>query len=293
MARPRHRHGKTLSSYDFGRTTVYACRMDQRFSYTAYVPTSYEEEGDDRFPLIVSMHGTLCDMAAYRDAFVDFAERHRCIIIAPLFPAGIEHPTDVSSYKMMQPSSVRYDLVLQAMVAETRARYRIAGDRFALFGFSGGGHFAHRYFYLHPETLWAVSIGAPGVVTLLDFDRDFWTGVRNFEAVWGRAIDLPAMRRVAVQMVIGGDDTETWEIAIPPGSRFWRADGELAGSNRPQRMAALKSSFEKHGIAVRHDIVPGVAHVFTGVIPALESFFGAALARLPANERSVPSAKES
>lgn len=293
MAPPRRRHGTMLSSYDLGRTTVYACRMDPRFGYTAYVPTSYEEDASDRFPLIVSVHGTLRDVAAYRDAFVDFAEAHRCIVLAPLFPAGIEHPTDVSSYKMMEPSSVRYDRVLLAMIEETRARYRIAGDRFALFGFSGGGHFAHRYLYLHPETLWAVSIGAPGVVTLLDFDRDFWPGVRNFEAVWGRVIDLAAMRRVAVQMVIGGDDIETWEIAIPPGSRFWRPDGTFAGGNRLERVAALKASFEQHDIAVRLDIVPGVAHRFGGVIPAVESFFGDALARLPANERSNPPAKES
>lgn len=288
----RRRHGTMLSSYDFGRTTVYASRFDQRFSYCAYVPSSYEEDGSDRYPLIVSVHGTLCDMAAYRDAFADFAEAHRCIVLAPLFPAGIEHPTDVSSYKMMEPSSVRYDLVLRAMVDETRARYRIAGDRFALFGFSGGGHFAHRYYYLHPETLWAVSIGAPGVVTLLDADRDFWVGVRNFEAVWGRSIDLAAMRRVPVQMVIGGDDKDTWEISIPPTSRFWRPDGEIAGDNRLRRLQALKASFEKHGIVVRHDIVPGVAHRFSGVIPAVQAFFEAALLRSPEGERSIPSVGE-
>lgn len=293
MALARRRHGTTLSSYDFGRTTVYASRIDARFSYCAYVPSSYEEDATDRYPLIAAVHGTLCDMAAYREAFVPFAEAHRCIVLAPLFPAGIEHPTDVSSYKLMEPASVRHDLVLLAMVDEIRARYRIAGDRFALFGFSGGGHFAHRFLYLHPNALSAVSIGAPGVVTLLDFERDFWVGVRDFETHWGRPIDLAAMRRVAVQMVIGGDDTETWEIAIPPTSRFWRPDGELAGSNRLQRLVALKASFERHGIAVRHDIVPGVAHRFGGVIPAVEEFFGTALARHTANERSYPSAKES
>jgi pimeloyl-ACP methyl ester carboxylesterase len=293
MAVVRRRHGTTLSSYDFGRTTVYASRIDPRFCYSAYVPSGYEEDGSDRYPLVVSVHGTLRDMAAYRDAFADFAEAHHCIVLAPLFPAGIEHPTDVSSYKLMEPASVRYDLVLRAMADEVRGRYRIAGDRFALFGFSGGGHFAHRYYYLHPETLWAVSIGAAGVVTLLDFDRDFWVGVRNFEAVWGRPIDLAAMRRVPVQMVIGGDDSETWEIAIPPTSRFWRADGDVAGTNRLERLEALRASFEKHDIAVRHDVVPGVAHRFSGVVPAVEAFFGAALSRLPAMAGSNVPARES
>ena len=34
-------------------------------------------------------------------------------------------------------------------------------QRFALFGYSGGGHFVHRFFMLHPQRLWALSIGAP------------------------------------------------------------------------------------------------------------------------------------
>ncbi|MGL4285993.1 MAG: alpha/beta hydrolase, partial [Phreatobacter sp.] len=147
MARARG-HGTRLSAYDFGRTTVYACRMDQRFSYSAYVPDDYDEHGTDTYRLLVVVHGTLRDMTPYRDSFIPFAERQRTIVLAPLFPAGIEHPADVSSYKMIVPCSVRYDLVLLSMIEEMKARYRIGGDRFGLLGFSGGGHFAHRFLYL-------------------------------------------------------------------------------------------------------------------------------------------------
>ncbi|QCI64013.1 alpha/beta hydrolase [Phreatobacter stygius] len=281
MARVRA-HGTRLSAYDFGRTTVYACRMDPRFSYSAYVPDDYDEHGSDSYRLLVAVHGTLRDMTPYREAFIPFAERHRCIVLAPLFPAGIESQTDVSSYKMLTPGSVRYDLVLLSMIDEIKARYRIGGDRFAMFGFSGGGHFAHRFLYLHPERISAVSIGAPGVVTLLDFERDFWVGVRNIEQVMGRPINLEAMRRAAVQMVIGADDTETWEIAIPPGSPAWRPDGDIAGANRHDRMRSLKASFENHGITVRHDIVPGVGHRSSGIFPAVEAFLNDATAGWPA-----------
>ena len=68
-------HGEHLSYYDFGRTTVYACQADQRFSYCAYVPQSYREDGSERYRLFVAVHGTMRDMAAYRDAFIPFAER--------------------------------------------------------------------------------------------------------------------------------------------------------------------------------------------------------------------------
>lgn len=262
-----------LTPYDFGRTTVYACRSDPRFSWCAYVPESYRAEADDRYALIVAVHGTGRGMTLYRDAFAQFAERRRAIVLAPLFPAGITAPGELSSYKWLRRDGIHYDAVLLAMVEEVRARYRIAGDRFALFGFSGGGHFAHRFFYLHPDRLSAVSIGAPGIVTLLDRDRDFWVGVRNFEAVFGKPLDLAAMRGVPVQMVIGGADTETWEITVRPGSDLWMHDAGLAGPDRIARLQALKRSFEAEGIAVRHDVVPGIAHQVGPLIPAVEAFF--------------------
>jgi pimeloyl-ACP methyl ester carboxylesterase len=278
-------HGKRLSYYDFGRTTVYACAFDQRFSYCAYVPESYEEEGTQRYPLLVAVHGTARDMIGNRNAFADFAERHQAIVLAPLFPAGITAPGELSSYKMVQPGPVRYDAVLLAMVEEMGARYRLADSRFALFGFSGGGHFAHRFLYLHPERLAAVSIGAPGVVTLLDLTHDFWVGLRDFERVFGRQLDLAAMRRVAVHMVVGGDDTETWEITIEPGNELWMPGADKAGRNRQERLLALKTSLEAHGIAVRHDVVPGVAHRSDGLMPAIERFFDDVFAGWPAGER--------
>lgn len=263
-----------LSYYDFGKTTVYACRADQRFSYCAYVPEGYKADGIDTYPLLVAVHGTGRMMSLYRDSFADFAERHRAIVLAPLFPAGITGPDDLSSYKMLRRSDIAYDQVLLSMVGEMRAKYRIRGDRFALFGFSGGGHFTHRFFYLHPERLWAASIGAPGVVTLLDFEHDFWVGVRNFESVFGKPIDLEAMRRVPVQMVVGAKDTETWEITITPESALWMPGADLAGENRQHRLLALKASFEKHGIAVRYDVIADTAHWMPPTVPAVEAFLG-------------------
>lgn len=280
MTPSRRVHGRTLSSYDFGRTTVYASRFDPRLSYCAYVPLGYDEDGAERYPLVVVVHGTLRDATSSRDAFADFAEAHSCIVLAPLFPAGITGPTDVSSYKLMVPCAVRYDLALLDMIEEIGARYRLAGPRFSLFGFSGGGHFAHRFLYLHPERLHAVSIGAPGIVTLLDRDRDYWVGVRDFAAVWGRPIDVEAMRTVAVQTVIGADDLDTWEITIAPTHPGWRPDWDVAGGNRPERLASLGASLARNGIAVRHDSVPGVSHRWDGLMPAVRDFLGEQMARL-------------
>ena len=269
-------HGVRLSYYDFGRTTAYCCQSDPRFSYCAYVPESYAEDGTDRYRLLVAIHGSRREMVAYRDAFIALAERRKLIVLAPLFPAGILAPDDHSSYKMLRVGAMHYDAVLFAMIAELQARYRLDADRFGLLGFSGGAQFAQRFFTLHPERLSAVSIASPGVVTLLDLARDHWVGVRDFAERFGKPLDLAAMRQVDVQMVVGAEDTDTWEITIKPGDPWWQPDANIAGADRPARLDALKASFEAQGIAVRRDIVPGVAHTLPGLIPVVEDFFDTA-----------------
>jgi len=271
----RQGHGVRLSYYDFGRTTAYCCQSDPRFSYCAYVPGGYAEDSTDRYRLLVAVHGSRREMVAYRDAFIALAERRRLVVLAPLFPAGILAPDDHSSYKMLRVGTMHYDAVLFAMIAELEARYRLDADRFGLFGFSGGAQFAQRFFTLHPERLSAVSIASPGVVTLLDFARDHWVGVRDFAERFDKPLDLAAMRRVGVQMVVGAADRDTWEITIKPEDPWWRPDANIAGADRPARLEALKASFEAQGISVRQDIVPGVAHTLPGLIPVAEDFFDA------------------
>lgn len=270
-------HGKNLSYYDFGHTTVYASRLDQRFAYCAYVPQDYDEEGDKTYPLAVIVHGTERGMSRYRDAFATFAEENGVIVLSPLFPANICFPGDLSSYKMLRAGELHYDAVLLDMVEEMRERYRVASDRVLMYGFSGGGHFTHRFLYLHPERVLAASVGAPGVVTLLDFERDFWVGVRDFETVFGKAVDLEAMRRVPVQMVIGGDDLETWEITITPKDAWWMEGADLAGKTRNDRIRALKRSLEAQGLDVTLNVVPGVGHDDRRLLPKVQDFFGKVL----------------
>ena len=142
-----------------------------------------------------------------------------------------------------------------------------------MYGYSGGGQFCQRFFMLHPQRLRAVAIGAPGVVTLLNRDYDWWVGVRDLKARFGIEIDLEAMRRVKVQTLIGSADDATWEITIPRESKLWMDGADLQGANRLERIAALADSFEAHGIAVRRDIVPGVAHSPFEMVDPAEDFF--------------------
>ena len=265
--------------YGLGATPLYACQYDPRFSFCLYVPRRYAEDDTAVFPVAVIVHGTDRPAQRYRDAFADFAEEQGCIILAPLFPGGITEPWELNSYKWMIAGGIRFDLVLLAMLDEVASSYRIDTDRVLMHGFSGGGHFSHRFFYLHPDRLLAVSIGAPGVVTLLKEDADWWVGVRNLEEIFGIAPDFAAMRQVPVHMVIGGNDTETWEITITPENRLWMEGATLAGPNRQDRMKSLRESFEAHGIDVRQTTVPGLSHQGFELLAPVKVFFAEQLTR--------------
>lgn len=258
-----------------GRTSFFACRYDQRFSYCMYVPRDYDEAGDKVYPLFVVVHGSSRNAEGYRDRLVDFAEEQGWIVLLPLFPNGIIEPGEPNNYKEIKFHDIRYDLVLLAMIDEIAEIYRVEAERFMLYGYSGGGQFVHRFFYLHPERLSAVSIGAPGAVTLIDETQPWWLGLSDIETTFGIAVNLPAMRDVAVQMVVGGNDTEPM---VEIDRRRKVGGSERAGATRVARLATLKANFEKHGIAVQHQVVPGLGHENYKFLPVVQEFFSGVLA---------------
>ncbi|WP_439499386.1 alpha/beta hydrolase [Bosea sp. (in: a-proteobacteria)] len=264
--------------YDLGSTTIFASRHDPRFSYCLYVPPSLEQGGEPP-ALVVAMHGTGRSFVTYRDAFAEFARWNNCIVLAPLFPVGVRGDGYRDGFKYMREGDIRYDQALLAIVDEIGERYGLDFKRFALFGYSGGGHFAHRFLLLQPERLWAACIGAPGSVTLLDPTRDWWVGTRNIAALFGREVDPAAMVRVPVQMIVGAADLETWEITHKEGGRNWMPDANHAGKTRPERLASLKRSFEAAGVKVRFDLIPNMSHDGERAVPHVADFLAETLAR--------------
>lgn len=268
---------RELSVYDIGRTPMYASQYDQRFSYCLYVPDDYQAEPGKTYALAVLVHGTERDVQAYRDAFADFGRDNDCIILAPLFPVGIPDPGEYDGYKYLKHGDIRFDEVLLAMVEEISAVYRVDSDRFLLFGYSGGGHFAHRFLYLHPERVLAASIGAPGAVTLLDDDLPWPAGIAGTLELLGRRVDPGALRASAVQLVIGAEDTQTPPVHVRRGHPLWIPEVNDVGVPRTLRILALHRSLEHHGIVVRYDVVPGVGHHAASMFDRVKDFFAKVL----------------
>lgn len=263
--------------YDLGRTAIFALKSDPRFHYCLYVPPGVAD--GEAVDLLVAVHGTgRTSFLDFRDGFAEFGRWNGCAVLCPIFPIGVCGDGARSGYKYMVEGDIRYDEIVLNMVAEVADKYRQDWSRMAMFGFSGGGHFTHRFAILHPQRLWAASIGAPGSVTLLDPSKDWWTGIRDLKQRFNVAFDATALARLPVQMIVGEADLETWEITHKPGDTYWMDGANDAGATRPERLKALKASFEATGVSVRFDLVPGVSHDRLKVLDRVKDFLADALA---------------
>jgi pimeloyl-ACP methyl ester carboxylesterase len=270
---------KKFGPYDLGRTTVYASTQDPRFSYCLYVPPEFQSSSVQP-ELVAVVHGSLRTFMDFRDQFDDFGTAHNALILCPLFPASVRGDGNADGYKYMSEPGIRYDEVLTSIVDEVSDRYGIGFNRFAMFGFSGGAQFANRFLLLRPERLWAVSLCAPGSVTLLSDKDDWWVGTRNLESRFGAALNNNELSRVPVQMLVGSVDLDTGEITHRVGGRYWMPGANKAGRSRPERLEALRSSLFEAGIHVTHEVLYGIGHDPVPLIARAKQFLALQLAQL-------------
>lgn len=258
-----------------GATPFFACAAAPRFPYCLYVP---RRRSAAPAPLLVAVHGSDRRPEALRDLCAPLADRTGAVVLLPLFPIGSTAPDDEPGYKFGLFRGLRYDHALLAMIEDAAARLPLATRRFALAGYSGGGQFALRFLMLQPQRLSAVSIGAPGYVTLLDEALPWWSGIGGFADLFGHVPDLEAMRRVAVHLVVGDEDTETEVLRVPQEHPLWVRGAEAAGPTRIARIEALAASLRAAGIAARLDRVPGIGHSAEGTFAPVEAFLEPLLA---------------
>ena len=246
---------------------VFALRSEPRVSWCMHMPEGYWDD-PAAFRLVVAVHGTGRGAQAYRDAFAAHAASNRWVVLAPLFPVGLFGDGCADGYKRLVEGELRYDRLLLAMVDELGEVLSTSFSTFDLFGFSGGGHFAHRFLYLHPDRLRAVCVGASGGITRIDPSRDWPLGTRNVPEVFGLKLDLDALRRVRVRLLVGGDDR--MRLPIPPDLL-----AEL-GDLTPDRVGLnglLHHNLHSLGLQVDREIVPGVAHEGLKLVGNAAAFF--------------------
>lgn len=233
------------------------CRADPRFSYGLYLPDCPVGEP---LGLVVAVHDSRRKHMECVEGFMAFCDAHHHAVLAPLFPRDVQGIGCADCYKFLHEPGLRYDRLLHTLLDELAEDAPVDTTRFFLHGYSGGAQFAHRYLLLHPGRVRAATVGAPGEVTLVDDQADWWAGVRDMQAVFGHPLDPAALRRVPLQLLVGGRDTDTDEMTAQPPSRFWGSDAERLASNRIDRLQVLRRSLQAVGVEPHWEFMPGLKH---------------------------------
>lgn len=253
------------------RMTCYSCRADPRFSYYVYVPESFQTGGrPEKYHLVVLIHGSERSPEGYRNKFRAFAEKTQSVILAPLFPAGLGAFSEVENYLLVRQCGVEFDTALLRIIAEVDERFGVDANRLLMHGFSAGGQFAHRFFYLYAGMFRCISIGSMGGCTQLDFSLPWPRGLGGVEDIFGIQPDIAGIRSVPVHLVAGENDI------LPTPSR--NSDPAM---NRVEKMTALLRNYRREGLDARLDLVPGAGHNGFKVLEPVFAFFYEMLEKNP------------
>jgi poly(3-hydroxybutyrate) depolymerase len=255
-----------------GRSTTVAARLDPRCSYSLFAAPGVHAARPFR-ALLAYIHGEGRRFQFLLNALAPVAKACNYLILCPLFPANILRDGNTEGYKYLAEGSIRYDRILLDMVAEVKSAFDFEEDRFALGGYSGGAQFAHRFMYLHPKQLSAVSIAAPGSVTLPDSSIEWWPGIGNMAEHFDAELNIHDVAALRLQLVIGEEDTAAEFTEFNVGSRYWTPDANVAGSNRLQRLRSLHRSLADGGIEARLDLVKDASHKIGDLLPSISDFF--------------------
>jgi len=235
-------------------------RQAGRQSYYLYVARSFAPGG----PVLVSVHGASRGAEAHAQAWTEIAERHNLVVVAPLFDMH-----NFPDYQRLNLKGPRADLALHKILEEVGRLTGADARRFYLYGFSGGGQFAHRYALMHPERLRRVAVGAPGWWTLPDSSLGYPLGVKKTDGVPADVrFRVAEMLRLPLVVIVGEQDTER--------DRSLRQEPRVDHLQGRHRLARARTWFEQarrvaeeNGIANGFElhIVEGVGH--NGTHPAI------------------------
>lgn len=146
---------------------------------------------------------------------------------------------------------VRYDSILLDMIDCVAAEWGSVDTRtFAIVGFSGGGQFVHRFFYLYPERVHAVSIGAPGRATPL-VDKPWPEGIRGAPTTVARG---GAGRRESAWSGLGEMEGVNGAQPVPLDPNSSNPDGNHEGAvpgGRPISVPELARRTTSGAVAVQ------------------------------------------
>lgn len=224
--------------------------------YFLYVPPNVAP----RPRLFITVHGISRNAREHARLFAPLADRYGVVLLAPLFPAQTH-----DDYQRLgrEGDAEHAGRILEAMVDEVGRLTGGKTGRFFLFGYSGGGQFAHRYAMAHPERIDAYAVGAAGWYTFPDHDLTYPHGLKPcksrpaMEMVPKRFLSIPAT------VLVGERDTHL-DAALRKTSKVNGQQGASRLERGRRWVTAMREAAQEQGLKGAFEFIalPHCGHSF-------------------------------
>jgi pimeloyl-ACP methyl ester carboxylesterase len=207
---------------------------------------------------LVSVHGISRSARDHARLLAPLADLYGATVIAPLFDAAF-----FSDYQRLgRPGrGERADLALNDILID--AHDAAVPPKIALFGYSGGGQFAHRYALAHPERVAALALAAPGWFTFPDHQHRYPYGLVLGDRLPGVHFDPDQFLRIPTLVLVGAHDT-TRNSSLRRSERLDRVQGRNRVVRGKRWIRAMKSAAHERGFTTRYVFrcLPNTDHDF-------------------------------
>jgi pimeloyl-ACP methyl ester carboxylesterase len=245
-----------LAPITTGRIMARRLAQDPRQDYFLYVPPGAAEGA----PTLVTVHGISRNAGEHIEGFQPLAEEHGVVLVAPVFP-----PDRFPDYQRLGKSGrgERPDRALGQILAEVAAATGADTNRLLLFGFSGGGQFAHRYAMAYPGRVAAVAIGAAGWYTFPDPLMRFPRGLKPHPGLGDLSFDAAEFLRIPMGVFVGERDVRRGAVLKQSNDL-----DEQQGATRLERgerwVAAMRAAAAAHALPTEYTfaVLPHAGHSF-------------------------------
>ncbi len=245
---------KPMHRFDRARIIESSLSGHPALDYLIYVPESAPERPD----VLISVHGISRNAREQIEHFQPLSERYGIVLVAPEF-------TDKAypDYQRLgrRGKGLRADSAMDSLIETLKQAG--ASKQFYLFGYSGGGQFAHRYVMAHPEKVRAVVAAAAGWYTFPDQRRDYPYGLRVNGDLSGVRFLREEFLRVPALAVVGSKDT-TRDENLRRSRRLDAQQGRTRVERGRNWVAAMCEASIQQSVCPTHrfEVLRGVGHSF-------------------------------
>ena len=222
-----------------GRLLLRALRNEPWQEYLVYLPVA--ERAEPR--ILLAVHGINRNAIEQAKSFAEICERQNVVLVVPVFEPDLH-----SDYQRLgrQGRGVRADLALNRCLDEVALLTGADVSQFAMFGFSGGAQFVHRYAMAHPHRVKHAVLAAAGWYTFPDNTQRFPYGIRTTKRLPRVNFDPEQFLHIGFDVIVGEDDTGTTNVRRT--ERTIRQQGTTRVERAERWVAAMKAATVAFGL---------------------------------------------